>query len=58
MSWGVVSGLFVAVLIVVFLAITFWAWSPKRKATFKRMANLPLQEDDERENTLKDDRNE
>jgi cbb3-type cytochrome oxidase subunit 3 len=32
-------------LIIAFLAMWKWAWSDKRKADFKKMSELPLEED-------------
>ncbi len=34
------------VMFVAFLAIVFWAWSSKRKASFDEAARTPLEEDD------------
>jgi len=35
------------VMFVAFLAIVFWAWSSKRRASFDEAARLPLDEGDE-----------
>ena len=45
LSWSFVNGVFVVILLVLFLGITIWAWSPKRKKTYQKMAALPLEED-------------
>ena len=34
------------VVMVVFLAIVFWAWSGRRKESFDEAANIPLEEED------------
>lgn len=39
---SLVNGVMTALLILVFLGIWAWAWSPKNEESFKRMANLPL----------------
>lgn len=49
---SVFNGVMTALLIVVFLGVWAWAWSPKNKESFKQMANLPLddQPSENREN--------
>ena len=42
---GILSGLFTALLIVLFTLIVAWAWSSARRATFDAAARLPLEED-------------
>jgi cytochrome c oxidase cbb3-type subunit 4 len=42
---GVLSGLFTALLILVFIGIGVWAWSARRKESFEQAARLPLEED-------------
>ncbi len=44
---GTLSGVFTAVLIVLFVALVAWAWSSKRRASFDASARLPLEEDAE-----------
>ena len=34
------------VLLVVFVGIVFWAWSGKRKESFRDAANLPLEDEE------------
>ncbi len=43
--FGTLSGIFTAVMIVLLLCITAWAWSGRRRKTFEAMARLPLEED-------------
>ena len=43
--FGTLSGIFTAVLIVLLLGVTAWAWSGRRRQTFAAMARLPLEED-------------
>jgi cytochrome c oxidase cbb3-type subunit 4 len=42
---GVVRGLFTLVLMILFIAVTLWAWSSRRKPEFDKLARLPLDED-------------
>jgi cytochrome c oxidase cbb3-type subunit IV len=42
---GLLSGIFTALLIVLFTLIVAWAWSSARRATFDAAARLPLEED-------------
>ena len=42
---GIVSGVFTALLIVVFMGIVAWAYSSRRRSTFEDAARLPLEED-------------
>ncbi len=40
-----VSGIITAVLLCLFIAGTFWAWSGKRRAEFEEAAALPLHDE-------------
>jgi len=40
-----ISGIFTAVLLAAFLALTAWAYSPRRRARFTEAAALPLADD-------------
>lgn len=40
-----ISGIFTAILLVVFVGIWIWAWSKKRQADFSKSARLPLEDD-------------
>ena len=40
-----ISGLYTALLLIVFLAIVAWAYSKGNKSTFEDMAEMPLKED-------------
>lgn len=42
---GMVSGIFTALLIVVFTGVVVWTWSSRRRSTFDAAARLPLEED-------------
>ena len=44
---GTLSGVFTAVLILLFVGLVAWAWSSKRRASFDATAHLPLEEDAE-----------
>ena len=46
MNWGVVSGIFTAVLIVAFLGVVGWAYSGRRKRRFEEASQLALDEED------------
>ena len=39
------SGFMTALLLILFIGICIWSWSSKRKESFERMANLPLEDD-------------
>lgn len=45
MSSGTLSGIVTAVLLLLFIGLTVWAYSAKRKASFDAAARLPLEED-------------
>ncbi len=45
MSSGDLSGIMALIIMALFLGIWAWAWSKKRQASFKKTANLPLEED-------------
>jgi cytochrome c oxidase cbb3-type subunit 4 len=42
---GILSGVFTALLLVVFIGIVVWAYSSRRRSTFEDAARLPLEED-------------
>jgi cytochrome c oxidase cbb3-type subunit 4 len=39
-----ISGLMSGLLLIIFIGICIWSWSGKRKDSFDRMANLPLED--------------
>jgi cytochrome c oxidase cbb3-type subunit 4 len=43
--FGILSGVFTALLIVLFIGLVAWAWSSRRRAEFDATARLPLEED-------------
>jgi cytochrome c oxidase cbb3-type subunit IV len=43
---NLIRGLALIMLIVAFLGMWIWAWSDKRKGDFKKMSELPLEEDE------------
>jgi len=51
MSSGTLSGIVTAALIVLFLGLTAWAYSAKRRASFEAASRLPLEEDLTKETT-------
>jgi cytochrome c oxidase cbb3-type subunit 4 len=42
--WGHVTGVVTVVLMVTFVAIWVWAWRRQHRATFQRMAALPMED--------------
>ena len=49
MNLGLLSGIFTASLIAIFLAVWAWAWSKSNKVAFDKMAQLPLEENNDEE---------
>ena len=43
--FGTLSGIFTALLIILFSGLVWWAWSARRGASFAASARLPLEED-------------
>lgn len=43
--WGTVVGIFIAVMMLTFIAIWIWAWRKYHKPTFNRMAHLPMEDE-------------
>ena len=46
MSSGTLSGIVTAILIVLFLGVCVWAWSPRRRHEFEAAARTPLETED------------
>ena len=44
--WGHVVGVITVILLVTFIGVWIWAWLPRHKAVFDRMARVPLERDD------------
>lgn len=44
--WGHVVGVITVLLLVTFIGIWIWAWLPRHKKVFDRMARVPLDGDD------------
>jgi len=42
-AWGVVSGVIIVALMITFVGIWVWAWRPRHRAVFDRLARLPLE---------------
>jgi cytochrome c oxidase cbb3-type subunit 4 len=42
-----ISGIYTAILLIVFLAIVVWAWSKKNKDKFDEISQMPLMKDNE-----------
>ena len=49
MDAGMLSGISTLLLILVFVGIVAWAWSSKRKSAFDEAAQLPLDDDQDKE---------
>lgn len=47
MDTGTIRGIVIIVLIIAFAALTFWAYSKRRKPDFDEAANLPFADEDE-----------
>ena len=46
MDINIIRGVLTIVLIIAFLGLVVWAWSSKRKDTFDKLSQMPLEEDD------------
>ena len=46
MDINIIRGVLTIVLIIAFLGLVVWAWSSKRKETFDKLSQIPLEEDD------------
>ena len=42
--WGHLYGVVTVVLMIVFVGIWYWAWRPRHRRTFDRLANMPLED--------------
>lgn len=51
MDMNTIRGLMTGLLILVFLGITAWAWSSRRKSDFAEAAQLPLEDDEQEHGT-------
>ena len=45
MDINTIRGVLTIVLIIAFLGLVVWAWSSKRKETFDKLSQMPLEED-------------
>lgn len=50
MDINTIRGALTIILIIAFLGLVLWAWSGKRKETFDKLSQMPLEEDDRRVN--------
>ena len=46
MDINIIRGVLTIILIIAFLGLVIWAWSSKRKDTFDKLSQMPLEEDD------------
>lgn len=44
--WGHIVGVISLVLLALFIGVWIWAWRPRHKRVFERMARLPLERDE------------
>lgn len=44
--WGHAAGVITGLLLIAFLGIWVWAWRPRHKDVFDRMARVPLDDDE------------
>lgn len=42
--WGHLTGVVTVLLMLVFLGIWIWAWRKRHRSTFKRMSELPMED--------------
>ena len=47
--WGQLAGIITVFLLVVFIGIWIWAWRPRHKKPFDKMAQIPMQDRDAKE---------
>ena len=47
--WGQLAGVITVLLLVVFIGIWIWAWRPRHKKPFDKMAQIPMQDRDAKE---------
>lgn len=45
--WGHLIGVVIILLIVAFVGVWIWAWLPRHRRVFSRMARVPLENDSE-----------
>ncbi len=50
--WGHMTGVFIVVMMIVFIGIWIWAWLPYHKRTFGRLARLPMEDEAESDTTI------
>ncbi|HEX5961138.1 MAG TPA: cbb3-type cytochrome c oxidase subunit 3 [Rhodanobacteraceae bacterium] len=43
--WGHVAGVFILLMMATFIGIWIWAWLPRHQRNFKRMSQLPMEDD-------------
>ena len=46
--WGHAIGVITVVLMLIFIGIWIWAWLPAHRATFERLARIPMRDEEER----------
>jgi cytochrome c oxidase cbb3-type subunit 4 len=46
MEINTIRGALTIILIIAFMGLVVWAWSSKRKETFDKLSQMPLEEDD------------
>ena len=46
MDINIIRGVLTIILMIAFLGLVAWAWSSKRKETFDKLSQMPLEEDD------------
>ncbi len=47
--WGNLAGVVTVVLLVTFVGIWIWAWRPRHRRKFDRLAEMPMEDLDERD---------
>lgn len=44
-AWGHIAGIFTVLLMAAFIGVWVWAWLPRHRHTFGRLARLPMEDD-------------
>ena len=58
MDINTIRGVLTIILMIAFLGVVVWAWSSKRKDTFDKLSQMPLEEDDDGQAPENDSRSE
>ncbi|HET8943060.1 MAG TPA: cbb3-type cytochrome c oxidase subunit 3 [Rudaea sp.] len=45
--WGPIAGTFIVLMMLTFIGIWIWAWLPRHKRVFGKLARIPLEDEDD-----------